>query len=102
MYATIRQYDIQLAKTGDVMKSIQGDFLPVISAVPGFLAYEAIDAGERLVTVSTFETQEGAAESTRRAAKYLEEHPDIGRALSARQVTEGEVKVHRAVERVLG
>jgi hypothetical protein len=101
MHTTIRQYDAQRGRMSEMMRSIQDEFMPLVSAIPGFVAYEALDAGDRLVTISTFDSKEGTEESARRAAKFLEEHPDLAKALSNRQVIEGEVKVHKAVERVL-
>jgi hypothetical protein len=102
MHTTIRQYDVQRGRMSDALKSIQDEFMPLVTAIPGFVAYEALDAGDRMVTISTFDSKEGAEESTRRAAKFLEEHPDMAKALSNRQVLEGKVRVHKAVERVLG
>ena len=102
MHTIIRQYDAQRGQMSELMRSIQDEFIPMVSAIPGFVSYEALDAGDRLVTISTFDSKEGAEESTRRAAKFVEEHPDVAKALSNRQVIEGNVRVHKAVERVLG
>ena len=102
MHTTIRQYDVQRGQMSEIMRSIQDEFIPLVSAIAGFVAYEALDAGDRLVTISTFDSKEGAEESTRRATKFVEERPDMAKAFSSRQVLEGEVRVHKAVERVLG
>ena len=102
MHTTIRLYDAQRGRISEILQSIQDEFLPLVTAIPGFVAYEALDAGDRVVTISTFDSKEGAEESTRRAAKFVEEHPDVAKALSNRQVVEGNVRVHKAVERVLG
>ena len=101
MYTTIRTYNADRRKLDEALRSIQDEFIPLVSAIPGFLEYEVIDAGDRLATISSFETKDGAEESTRRAAEFLKQRPDLAAAITGRQVTEGEVKVHKAVEQVL-
>jgi hypothetical protein len=100
MYTTIRRYTIEREKMSQLMRDIRQNFLPLISQVPGFLAYDAVDAGDRLVTVSMFETKEGATESTRRTAQYVKGQKAF--QLADVEITEGEVTVHKAAERGIG
>ena len=100
MYAIIRRYTIEQEKMNQLMRDIRQNFLPLISQVPGFISYDAVNAGDRLVTVSTFETKEGATESTRRTADYVKQQPDF--RPSEFEATEGEVTVHGAAKRGSG
>ena len=100
MYASIRRYTIEQERMSQLMRDIRQNFLPLISQVPGFISYDAVNAGDRLVTVSMFETRKGATESTRRTADYVKQQPDFHP--SDFEVTEGEVTVHKAAERGIG
>ena len=100
MYATIRRYTIERERMNQLMRDIRQNFVRLISQVPGFIAYDAVDAGDRLVTVSMFETKEGATESTRRTAYYVKGQKAF--QLSELEITEGEVTVHNAAERGIG
>src|SRR5918911_3627963 len=99
MFATIRRYTVQGAQMEEMARDIRENFLPRITQVPGFVSYDVLDAGDRLVTVSVFETREGAEESTRRAAEYVKQNPTFQRGLSKPEITQGEVRVHEAAER---
>ena len=73
MFATIRKY-----KTDSVMevaRRVNEEFLPIISNVPGFIAYYAIDTGEGTVaSISIFDSTNGAEESNKRAASWIKEN----------------------------
>jgi hypothetical protein len=86
----------------EAVRAVQNEFLPTVSKIPGFLEYELIDGGDRLATISTFESKEGAEESTRRSAQFLKERPKLAAAITDRQITEGESKVHKAAEGLVG
>jgi hypothetical protein len=102
MYTTIRTYNVDRKVIDETIRSVRDEFIPMVSAIPGFLEYELVDAGDRLASISTFESKEGAEESTRRAAQFIRERANLAAAVTGRQITEGEVKVHRAVEAVVG
>jgi hypothetical protein len=71
-------------------------FVPLISQVPGFLAYYWVDAGGSvMVSTSIFEDQAGAEESNRRAADYVRENLAV-LLPNPPQITAGEVVVHKA------
>src|SRR4028119_1850366 len=72
MYAAIRRYQVDPGSVDEVTRGINEDFLPIIKEVSGFQAYYAVDGGDgRLATVSVFEDQAGAEESTRKAGDYI-------------------------------
>ena len=81
MYATIRRYaakDPSKARQlfTDLKQRIENGFLPRIQSVPGFHCYYVVNVQDReLLTVSIFESQEGAQESTRQAAEFVKSDP---------------------------
>ena len=99
MYTTIRRYTVEGGRMDEMMRDIRDNFVPLISKVPGFVSYQVLDAGDRLVTISVFESRDGADESTRRAAEYVKQNPMFQRGLSKPEITAGEVKVHQVAER---
>jgi hypothetical protein len=92
MYATVRTYS-NAAALVDALVARQDELDGVIGAIDGFRAYYAIrtpDGGA--VTISVFDDQAGAEESTRAAAERVAANlPDL--SLSPPQVTTGEVAV---------
>ena len=100
MYAIIRHY---IPQTGAVSKDdvsklktrLESGFLPLVQEVPGFHSYYAVNvADNELVTVGVFETADGAAESTRRAAEFVRNDPLRDR-LGTPEIMEGEVLAAR-------
>jgi hypothetical protein len=97
MYATIRRYTPKTTATkeaiDDLKHRIEDGFLPIIQEVRGFHTYGAVNVGNReLVTFSIFEDREGATESTRRAAEFVQKDP-LKDQLGKPEVLEGEVLV---------
>ena len=96
MYATIRRYTAKEAdKAKENFKSlkrrIEENFVPTIQDVPGFHCYYVLNADDReLVTISIFENQTGARESTRRAAEFVRNDP-LKDGLGAPEIIEGEL-----------
>jgi hypothetical protein len=69
--------------------------------LPGFNGYSVIDAGEGVMTsVSFFDTQAQADESTRVAASWLREQKLDTVLSSAPTITSGDVVVHKTRELV--
>ncbi len=75
MYAVIRRYHLaEGASIVDLMQRVHQGFVPIVSRVPGFVAFHAIDLGEgRIASVSVFDGRDAAEESTRRAADHIEQ-----------------------------
>ena len=74
MYAVVRRYD-GVTDPAEAARRAQQGFVPLLSEVPGFVAYSAIDAGGGvIVSISVFQDQPGSEESTERAADYVREN----------------------------
>ena len=73
MYAVIRRYRLaEGASVEELMQHVHRGFVPIVSRVPGFVAFHAIDLGDgKIASVSVFDTRDAAEESTRRAADHI-------------------------------
>ena len=95
MYAAVRRFEgvtgsqkvVQVAKEG---------FLPIISEMPGFVAYYLVDAGDGVtIATSVFEHKEAEEQSTFLAGEFVAEH--LAPLLpNPPQVTAGEVVAYKA------
>jgi heme-degrading monooxygenase HmoA len=74
MHTVIRRYQgVQNAE--EVARRAVAEFAPTLRDQPGFQGYWVVDAGDGvLATVSVFETEEAAAESTAAAATWVQEN----------------------------
>lgn len=91
-YVSIRRYE-GIINIEEVAQRAKEGFVPIISATPGFIAYHIIDAGDGVAaSISIFENQAGAEESTRRAATWVKEN--LAQFIpNPPQVTAGEARV---------
>jgi hypothetical protein len=98
MYAVIRKYPVQLTNPDrdDFIRRVQTGFLPIISEVDGFVAYYVVDTGADVVSsVSVFDSQAGAEESSRRAASWVGEN--LAQFVQGPpEVTAGDVVAHQS------
>lgn len=94
MYATIRRYE-GVTDPREVARRVDEGFVPLISQIPGFLAYYWVDAGDSvMVSTSIFDEQASAKESNRRAADWAQQN--IATLLpNSPQITMGEVVAHK-------
>jgi hypothetical protein len=94
MYATVRRYE-GVTNPTEAGRQVRETFLPVISEIPGFVAYYWVDAGGGvMISTSVFRDKAGAEESNRRAAAVVRE--SLASLLpNPPQVTAGEVVVHK-------
>ena len=97
MYATIRRYTPKTAATkeavDDLKRRIEGGFLPILQEVRGFHSYAAVNVDNKeIVTIGIFDDRNGAADSTRRAAEFVQKDP-MKDQLGKPEVIEGEVLV---------
>lgn len=76
MHIAIRRYQLEdPGAIDDLLRRVTEGFVPIIKDAPGFLAYYALDSGGGTVTsISVFEDQAGAEESTRRAADWVRQN----------------------------
>jgi hypothetical protein len=89
MYAVIRAYSGN-SELADALVEHAGEVRELISGIGGFKAYYLLKLAEGTSTVSVFENQAGAEESSRAAAAWLNENlPDLN--VQAPYVTAGEV-----------
>ena len=74
MYTVIRRYqDVQ--DTAEVARRAVEEFAPQLRDQPGFQGYWAIDAGDGiLATITVFETEEAAANSSAAAASWVQQN----------------------------
>ena len=89
MYAVIRAYAGN-SELADKLVEHEGAVRQVIGGIEGFKSYYLLKLAEGTSTISVFENQEGAEESSRAAAAWLAENlPDLN--VAAPYVTAGEV-----------
>jgi hypothetical protein len=97
MYATIRRYTPKgttAKETIDGLKNrIEEKFTPIVQEIRGFHTYGVVNVGNKeLVSISIFEDRTGAAESTRRAAEFVQKDP-MKDLLGKPEVLEGDLLV---------
>ncbi|HLJ59113.1 MAG TPA: hypothetical protein VKZ50_05215 [bacterium] len=96
MYLSTRWYE-KVSNTQELARHVREDFVPLISAVPGFIGYYFTNAGDGTVlTTSIFETKANAEESNRVAAEWVKKNPKV--LPTAARVTTGEVIGHKVKE----
>jgi hypothetical protein len=92
MYVVVRRYSGAAALV-DAMVPRSQEVRDLISAVPGFKAYYAVDAGDgRVVTVTVCDTKEGTDESIRRAADWVGKNVS-GASIGPPEISEGEAYI---------
>jgi hypothetical protein len=100
MYATIRRYTpkgtLEQKALDEFRHRIEDGFLPVAQEIRGFHSYYVVNVGNKeLLSISVFEDQAGASESTRRAAEFVRKDPMKDRLGSSPEILEGEVLVSK-------
>ena len=89
MYGTVRTYS-DSPELADALVRNEGDVKNLISGIDGFKAYYLVRTAEGAVSISVYEDEAGATESTSLAANWIRENlPDLGG--STPQVFAGEV-----------
>jgi hypothetical protein len=94
MYAVVRRYE-GVTDPQKVAQLAEEGFVPIISEMPGFVAYYHVDAGDGvIVSTSVFEHKDAEEQSTFRAGELVQEHlaPLVP---NPPQVTAGEVDVYK-------
>jgi hypothetical protein len=94
MYTAIRRYTTAPGRAKGIAQKADASFLPIVRAIPGFVAYFLVDGGQDagrdvLATVSIFETKEQADESVRRAALWVRENALPSDDMRGPEVTAG-------------
>ena len=99
MYATIRRYSTKSGTTKDTIDSfkrrIEEKFVPTLHEIRGFHTYGVLSSGNNeLLSISIFEDRQGATETTRKAAEFVQKDP-LKDQLSKPEVLEGELLVFK-------
>jgi hypothetical protein len=95
VYAAIRRYHTDPDSIDEVVRQVNEGFVPLISDMPGFVAYIALNAGQgEYGTVSVFEDQDSAEESNRAAEEWVKEN--LSGLLPAPEFAAGEVVAYTA------
>jgi hypothetical protein len=100
MHLSVRRYE-NVTNPRELGRHVNETFIPLISAVPGFIAYYFTDAGNgTMVSTSIFKDKTGAEESNRVAAEWIKKNPNV--LPTATRVTTGEVLGHKVAGELLG
>ena len=95
MYVAVRRYE-GVTDPQKVAKVAQEGFVPLISEMPGFVAYYLVDAGDGvMVSSSVFEHKDAEEQSSFRAGEFTAEHL-LPLSPNPPQVTAGEVVAYKA------
>jgi hypothetical protein len=96
MYATIRRYTSKTSTSKDIddlKRRIEEKFTPIVQEIRGFHTYGVVNVGNKeLVSISIFEDRNGAAESTRRSAEFVQRDP-LKDQVGKPEILEGELLV---------
>lgn len=91
MYATIRNYS-GASSMADALVENEGEVRSIITGIDGFRAYYLIKTADGCASISVFDDEAGASESTRAAGAWVQENlPE--HSGTAPQVTSGEVVI---------
>ena len=95
MYVAVRRYE-GATDPQRVAQLVDEVFVPLISELPGFVAYYAVDAGDGVVlSTSVFEHKDAEEQSTFLAGEFVAEH--LATLLpNPPQITAGEVVAYKA------
>ncbi len=75
MYKAVRTYTLLPGTCEEFMQRVQESFVPLISQLPGFIAYNTKRIGnDHVVTISTFETRAQAEELILFALRWVQEN----------------------------
>ena len=95
MYASVRRYQTDASQIDELTRQVNEGFLPIVSSVPGFVAYFVVNAGNGTVaSVSVFDSQEGAEASNQKAASWVQDNL-ASMMQGPPQITAGDVMAHK-------
>ena len=95
MYVAVRRYE-GVTNPSEAGRIVDEGFVPLISEMPGFIAYYWVDAGDGvMISTSVFEHKDAEEQSTFRAGQFVAEHLEPLMP-NPPQVTAGEVVAYKA------
>jgi hypothetical protein len=94
MYVAVRRYE-GVTDSQKVSKLVDEGFIPIISEMPGFVAYYFVDAGDGvMISTTVFEHKDAEEQTTYRAGQFVAEN--LAPLLpNPPQVTAGEVVANK-------
>ena len=96
MYATVRRYE-GVTNPSEAGRRVDEGFVPLISQLPGFIAYYWVDAGGGvMISTSIFQDQASAQESNRKAADWVRQNNLTSLYPNPPQIAAGEVVAYKA------
>jgi hypothetical protein len=103
MYATHRRYEgIDQSRIEELSRKVNDSLIPKLSKLPGFKGYFLMEAGEGVVGSTTlFDTSSQAEDSTRVAAKWMQDEKLDKLVPNAPKVTVRKVIAHETKAPVL-
>ena len=103
MYATHRRYEgIDQSRIEELSRKVNDSLIPKLSKLPGFKGYFLMEAGEGVVGSTTlFDTSSQAEDSTRVAAKWMQDETLDKLVPNAPKVTVRKVIAHETKAPVL-
>jgi hypothetical protein len=95
MYVTVRRYE-GVKDPSEVGRLVDEGFIPIISEMPGFVAYYFVDAGDEvMISTSVFEHKDAEEQSNWRAGDFVAKN--LASLLpNPPQITAGELVAHKA------
>ena len=97
MFVAIRYYQTDPDSTDEVVQRVKEGFVPLVRDMRGFVSYFVLapsDREDELVSVSVFESREGAQESNERAEDWVNQN--LSELLPLPEFAAGEVVVYEA------
>jgi len=93
MHATVRRYEgVDESRRDELTKKVNEALIPRLSEVPGFGGYYLVEAERGVMTsISLFDSQEHADESTRLAATWIRDEQLEGALPNPPKITFGKV-----------
>ena len=93
VFTTIRHYRVKLGQADQAIRLTEVELVPVVSALPGFVAYQALLVGpQAMATISTYRDREAADSANSFAADWVEKRLDSVVDGPA-EVTVGQVRI---------
>ena len=94
MFAVVRHYHFKPEDGPTIDRMIREEFVPLIRKAKGFIRYYWLDTGKgEGASISVFQDQAGAEESTHLAADYVRDHMSK-MVIQKPEIIEGPVKAH--------
>jgi hypothetical protein len=95
MYVTVRRYD-GVTDPSEAGRLVDEGFIPIISEIPGFVAYYWVDAGEGvMISTSVFEHKDAEEQSNWAAGDFVAKN--LASLLpNPPQITAGELVAHKS------